>query len=470
MEFTYQGLVRYAYGFTNPNHAAALITILLPFLWFLRCYFRKILYEFIVLFFECLLYVALVFTYSRTGFFAAIISAITFWGGKYFFIDKITIDYIKLKSFLSKRVLGIICLLFTIAVIAISFKAADRYFSWIASPEKSVTNRFLIWQGAAQIIADNPQGVGAERSGFIFSNLYCPPEDDIICRTMINSFLTFAVEQGLWLSLLLLSFLFTAVFLGLSSFVDVREVKKRRIFILALFTAVFAGSLSGLMSTCFDLNIANELSNLSQSTELNIYMQAILLIIWCLLPVLLIITIADKIKLKNLAKSSFSGFLLSTAIIIIIYSTGKYFKQTQNCEITQRGENTFISIKRNESFPSLLFVPDEKALELKESLSWLRQTYPEHNYEIPLTKLSEKSFANSNTVVLCGENSFWSNKISNSKIHLLLPYCNVSKLPSNVKIIFLPAFDNDGHNGRWVELVESTKYSNFKNKCKIRFY
>ena len=33
MEFTYDGMVRYGFGFYNPNHAAALICAVMPFLW-----------------------------------------------------------------------------------------------------------------------------------------------------------------------------------------------------------------------------------------------------------------------------------------------------------------------------------------------------------------------------------------------------------------------------------------------------
>jgi len=473
MEFTYHGLVRYAYGFANPNHAAALITILLPFLWVLRVYAKRLPVKIIVFTLEYILYLALIFTYSRTGFFVVIMSAAIFWAGKYFFIDKTKWNDVKLKSFLSKRVLGIVAVLFVIGVLAISFKAVDRYSSWIANPEKSITNRFLIWKGATQIIAENPQGVGAERSGFLFSNLYCPPENDITCRTMINSFLTFAAEQGIWLSLLLLSFLYTAVFLGLVYFMNAKETETRRIFILSMLTAIFAGGLSGIMSTCFDLNIANELLNLPQSIELNIYMQSVLLIIWCILPFLLIITVtvSNRANFKNLGKSGALALLLSTVIIVIMYSTGKYFEQASSCKITQRAGTTFITIKRNNSFSSLLFIPDKNTLTFKESLRWLKQNYPDYNYEIPLTELSKKSFVYScDTVVLCGESSFWSNKISTSKIHLLLPNSILNKLPSNIKTISLPAFDNDGHNATWIELVKSTKYSNSKYKCKIKLY
>ena len=33
MEFTYEGFVRYGFGFYNPNHAAAFICAILPFAW-----------------------------------------------------------------------------------------------------------------------------------------------------------------------------------------------------------------------------------------------------------------------------------------------------------------------------------------------------------------------------------------------------------------------------------------------------
>jgi len=471
MEFTYEGLVRYGYGFSNPNHAAALIAMLLPFLWVLRIYCKNIFLKSTVFCCECALYIALVFTYSRTGFFVVPAIATLFWGGKYFLVDWIEKKYVKLKSLLSKRTLGALAVLIIIAAVAISFKASERYFSWIANPEKSITNRFVIWEGATQIIADNPQGVGSERSGFLFTQLYCPPEKDIACRTMINSFLTFAVEQGLWMSLLLLIFLFTAVFLGILSFIDMKEPKNRRVFILCLLSSIFAGGLSGIMSTCFDLNISLKLLPLVQITELNVYMQSILLIVWCLLPFLLIITVIDKLNLKNLTRCGTLGLLLSASIITAVYSAGKYFKTPILCEITRQAETSFITIKKDDSYSNLLFVPDEDTLDFKESLSWLKQNYPDYNYEIPLTEITKNFFAYSrDTVVLCGKNCFWSEKISNKNVYLLLPKSIIKELPSNVKTIFLPEFNNNGHNAMWRELIKSAKDSNPEYKCKIKFY
>ena len=471
MEFTYEGLVRYGYGFSNPNHAAALITMLLPFLWALRIYFKNIFLKSAVFCFECALYIALVFTYSRTGFFVALAIAALFWGSKYFFIDRMIKKHIKLKTLLSKRTLGVLAVLIIIVALAISFKASERYFGWMTKPEKSVTNRFLIWKGAAQIIADNPQGVGAERSGFLFTRLYCPPESHIVCRTMINSFLTFAAEQGLWASLLLLIFLFTAVFLGILCFIDMKEPKNKRGFILCLLSSIFAGGLSGIMSTCFDLNVSLKLLPLTQITELNVYMQSILLIVWCLLPFLLIITVMDSLNWKNIARCGALALLLSASVITAVYSAGKYFKTPVQCEITRQAGTSFITIKNADSYSSLLFVPDEDTLDFKESLSWLKQNYPDYNYKIPLAELTKKKFISpENTVVLCGKNSFWSEKITSRNVCLLLPDSILNHLSSNVKTVFLPKFDNSGHNAAWREMVKSAKHTDSDYKCKIKFY
>lgn len=471
MEFTYEGLVRYGYGFSNPNHAAALIAMLLPFLWALRLYFKRLYLKGVVTGFECLFYTGLIFTYSRTGFFVLLITMLFFWGGKYFFIDNLRLKNFPFRKFFSGKLAIPVLLFLFIAALAAGTKAAGRYFEWLAAPDKSVSNRLVIWRGAVRMIADNPQGVGAERSGFLFTRLYCPPESNIVCRTMINSFLTFAAERGLWISLLLLIFLFTAVLPGILSFIDMKGPGTRRIFILCLLSSIFAGGLSGVMSTCFDLNVSRELLPLTQITELNVYMQSILLIGWCLLPFLLIITIIGSLNIKSITRCGTLALLLSASIIAAVYSAGKYFETPVQREIIRQAGTSFITIKEGGSSSNLLFVPDEDILDFKESLSWLKQNYPGYNYKIPLTGISEKSFAYScNTIILCGKNSFWSEKIPGKSVHLLLPDAVLSDLPANIKTIFLPEFDNDGHNAQWRELVKSAKHSRPEYKCKIKFH
>ena len=77
MEFTYEGLVRYGFGFYNPNHAAAFICAILPFAWiaFLqKAYWQKILGSLL----SVILIFALAFTYSRAGVLVFILEALAF--------------------------------------------------------------------------------------------------------------------------------------------------------------------------------------------------------------------------------------------------------------------------------------------------------------------------------------------------------------------------------------------------------
>ena len=61
MEFTFDGMVRHGFGFYNPNHAAAMICAIFPFLWG----WKK--YAWLGWIATCLLTIPLALTYSRTG-------------------------------------------------------------------------------------------------------------------------------------------------------------------------------------------------------------------------------------------------------------------------------------------------------------------------------------------------------------------------------------------------------------------
>ena len=78
MEFTYDGFVRWGFGFHNPNHAAAAICALLPFVWgFVRAEARLSRWVAAVRgLVTVALFVALALTYSRTGFAVAALEAL----------------------------------------------------------------------------------------------------------------------------------------------------------------------------------------------------------------------------------------------------------------------------------------------------------------------------------------------------------------------------------------------------------
>ena len=79
MEFTYEGLVRFGFGFYNPNHAASFICAIAPFAWILllsQSIWKKCLGSLLSLAFIA----ALAFTYSRAGFVVLFAEAAIFWG------------------------------------------------------------------------------------------------------------------------------------------------------------------------------------------------------------------------------------------------------------------------------------------------------------------------------------------------------------------------------------------------------
>ena len=58
-------------------------------------------------------------------------------------------------------------------------------------------NRLALWSGGLRMIAENPLGVGTGRSGQMYMQWYEPLDLTAGYRTMVNSFLTYLVEQGL---------------------------------------------------------------------------------------------------------------------------------------------------------------------------------------------------------------------------------------------------------------------------------
>lgn len=171
MEFTYEGLVRHGFGFYNPNHAAAFICALLPFVWlgfFSKAAWPKIL--------ACVasaaLLAALAFTYSRTGLLVLALEMFAFlffYGRRYAW------------AFLGVGVVFVVALLLARGQGRLVFDAA-------------MGNRFDIWRGGLALFAANPWGVGLGNSGEIVSAFFLPEGVDV--RTLVNSHLTLLCEWG----------------------------------------------------------------------------------------------------------------------------------------------------------------------------------------------------------------------------------------------------------------------------------
>ena len=191
MEFTYNGIVRQGFGFYNPNHAAALICALIPFV--LAGFFRWKHWAartgFAALF--VLLSIALALTFSRTGALVLgfeLLCFAAFSGRKHW------------KPLLAAAAIVLLVLL--------SAGALARF-----TPDRAVGNRFEIWRAGAALFAANPwRGVGLGNSGALVTGFLL--RDGIDCRTLVNSHLTLLAEEGIFVALPCFALVFYALLRG----------------------------------------------------------------------------------------------------------------------------------------------------------------------------------------------------------------------------------------------------------------
>lgn len=166
MEFTVNGIVRQAFGFSNPNHAASLICALIPLCWG----WRKLPWGGYCL--SILLTVPLAMTFSRTGLLVLVFECAA---------------YLLLTNRRSWKLMW----LFAGAGILV-FALVGMQSRLVM--DRAVTNRPQIWLAGLKLSAANPLGTGLGNSGKIASAFLM---DGITVRTLVNSHLTLLCEFGL---------------------------------------------------------------------------------------------------------------------------------------------------------------------------------------------------------------------------------------------------------------------------------
>ena len=166
MEFTYDGMVRYGFGFYNPNHAAALICAVMPFLWGWKR-FQPLGWCL-----SLILTVPLAMTYSRTGMAVLILELAAFF---------------LLSKYRNWKLIGAI--LGSVAAIAAAGGVLARF-----TLDRAILNRPEIWLAGIKLYSANPMGVGAGNSGMLASTFLL---ENIQCRTLVNSHLTLLAEFGI---------------------------------------------------------------------------------------------------------------------------------------------------------------------------------------------------------------------------------------------------------------------------------
>ena len=232
MEFTFQGLLRHGFGFYNPNHAAALIAALLPFLWAAR---RRWSYRrperWLLEALQLTLLLMLILTYSRTGL-AVTLLELAVWT---FF------DWRRQRRTAVATVL-----------ILLGLAAAAGFLPRLTA-DRAVTNRGLIYGAGIRLYAANPDGVGTGNSGELVSAFLLPP--GVNCRTLVSTPLTWLTEQG-WAA--------TAPVLALVGYALLNGVRRR-----AAWTALLGLVVSSCSSTLFDGSLLRDFRSCGGLSRLN---------------------------------------------------------------------------------------------------------------------------------------------------------------------------------------------------------
>lgn len=216
-EYFYGDALRWGFGFENPNKAAVIFACLLPLCWWgwtaawrIRPGWVRVpaMVVAAVAFFAA--GTCLVMTFSRGGLVAGLVAlgyvwTLSIWrscrrgenGGTVAAGAGVEASAdgaapsrhgVRAKCWLSVLlVVALVCLAVWSGLVARSVEGLE---------DASVTNRFDLWKAGLQMAYENPAGFGSGRSGREFMQWYQAPGRTVGYRTMVNSYLTFLVEQG----------------------------------------------------------------------------------------------------------------------------------------------------------------------------------------------------------------------------------------------------------------------------------
>lgn len=270
LEFTYNGIVRHGFGFCNPNHAAALICMCIPF-----CYgWRKhILLEYMLF---AALAAMLAMTYSRTGLLV--------------FTAEIVAMQFAVRRAQPKGNLKTSGVVFYIATVSLA-----TY--WILPRmciDGAIANRPKIWFAGLELYTANfLGGVGFGNSGNIVSTFMLT--NGINVRTLVNSHLTLIVELGIFAGFAWIVFIVSTLLTSN---------------ILSRTWISFAGmSISSFASSVFDWHILFDFADMGGLGLSNFILSWLSLVSFIIIGVSLI---CRGFKIKRLVCAS-----IATAILLV---------------------------------------------------------------------------------------------------------------------------------------------------------
>ncbi len=193
----FNGTWRMDWGLGNPNTTAALIATLMVGIWILA--YLKPWGFWIALTGFVGLGICLVHTFSRGGMAALLVGCLPL------------LAFLKMP-WSRTRLIAVVIGFWAIIGAAFFFEAHLRYGQGIASEDRSISNRLLIWNAVPQMIVDSPNGWGIGNAANAFVQWYQPIDRGETYLHLVNSHLTWLVEFG-WLLRVLYIFGWLAVFL-----------------------------------------------------------------------------------------------------------------------------------------------------------------------------------------------------------------------------------------------------------------
>ena len=417
MEFTYEGLVRYGFGFYNPNHAAAFICVILPFAWialFQRACWQKILGGLL----SVILIFALAFTYSRAGVLVFILEALAFavyFGKKYW------------KVYCAIGVILIFSLLISNAVGRFTFDAA-------------ASNRIEIWLAGLRLFLGNPLGLGLGNSGEIASAFLLP--EGIEIRSLVNSHLTLLCEFGFIVGALWISLLFYAIKCGYS-----QRGNPLRFAALVSFCGLVVSS--GI-SSVFDWEVLLNPSKFEHITNVNLAASYCLFALFCLFAFYLIY---GSFKLK--AFLSIFTVCIATFLPFLALSKGSVILPS----VRKIHGDVFVRNCKEPPYSVVIFDDDynlKSAMAILRELGLSERIYICKNSWQNREKLPRE---NPKSFILFGNCSDFLNENIAAPCVLIMPPPHFNTDSRNISKIYLPKWDNKYDKLR--ELLSKEKIFNF---------
>jgi len=193
----FKGVWRMDWGLGNANTTAALIAILMIAVW-IFAYMRKWGFWISIVVFLGL-GVCLIHTFSRGGLLAL-------------FAGCIPLVLFAKRPWPRSRLIALIAGFWIMVGITLLLNAHARYGLGLASEDRSITNRLLIWRSVPQMINDSPSGWGIGNAANAYVQWYQPIERGETYLHLVSSHLTWLVEFS-WPLRLLYIFGWFSVFL-----------------------------------------------------------------------------------------------------------------------------------------------------------------------------------------------------------------------------------------------------------------